>query len=339
MKQLRNALLSCLALGIGSPAYGQSTATLLGTVTDSTGAVLPSVQITITNTATGLARTATTNSTGNYNAPDLIIGTYNLKADLAGFKTYDRTGITLNVEATVRVDITMQIGESKESVTVEANAVQVQSDTNEVSSVITSGQISQIDTNGRNPVQLATLMPGAASSLPDFNAPTSLASNNNISFNGQRPQHNLWMIDGGEDYDRGSGGGMIVSPSPDALAEFKVLASNYSADFGQASGGTISIALKSGAKDFHGGAWEFNRNDAFDANNYFSNLSGTPKPELRYNAFGFNIGGPVFLPHFGDKKNSKTFFFYNQEWRRLIQGGEIYTNGIPAAELGGDFSG
>ncbi len=338
MKQLRNVLLSCLALGLGSLAYGQSTATLLGTITDSTGAVLPNVQIAITNTATGLTRTATTNSTGNYNAPDLIIGTYNLKADLAGFKTFDKTGITLNVDATVRVDISMQVGESKESVTVEANAVQVQSDTNEVSSVITGGQIAQIDTNGRNPIQLATLMPGAASSLPDFNAPTALASNNNISFNGQRPQHNLWMIDGGEDYDRGSGGGMIVSPSPDALAEFKVLASNYSADFGQASGGTISIALKSGGRDFHGGAWEFNRNDAVDANNYFSNLSGTPKPELRYNAFGFNIGGPVFLPHFGSKKNSKTFFFYNQEWRKLIQGGEIYANGIPGAEFGGDFS-
>ncbi len=339
MKLRKSFALFCVAGAVGSTAFAQSTATVLGTVTDATGSVIPNVQIVITNNATGLTRNEVSNSSGNYNAPDLIIGQYSLKADAPGFKTFTKTGIVLDVASTVRVDIGMQVGTSNQSVTVEANAVQVQSDTNEVSSVITGGQISQIDTNGRNPVQLATLMPGAASSLPDFNAPTSLASNNNISFNGQRPQHNLWMIDGGEDYDRGSGGGMIVSPSPDALAEFKVMASNYSADFGQNSGGTVSIALKSGGKDFHGAAWEFNRNDAFDANNYFSNLSGTPRPELRYNAFGFNVGGPVFIPHLYDKKNSKTFFFYNQEWRRLIQGNEIYANGLPGAEFTGNFAG
>jgi hypothetical protein len=339
MKLFRLTALLGLAGSFGGLVFGQSTATVLGTVTDASGAVMRDVQITIVNTATGFTRSVVTNSSGNYNAPDLPIGHYDLKADAAGFKTFSKTGIVLDVAATVRVDISMQVGASTQSVTVEADAVQVQSDTSEVSSVITGTQIAQIDTNGRNPVQLATLMPGAASSLPDFNAPTALASNNNISFNGQRPQHNVWMIDGGEDYDRGSGGGMIVSPSPDALSEFKVLASNYSADFGQASGGTISIALKGGTRQFHGAAWEFNRNDAYDANNYFSNLTGAKPPELRYNAFGFNLGGPIFLPHLYDRKNSKTFFFYNQEWRRLIQGNEIYVNGIPGAEFTGNFAG
>ena len=232
----------------------------------------------------------------------------------------------------------MQVGEAKESVTVAADAIQVQSATNEVSSVITTQQITQLDTNGRNPIQLATLTPGAASSLPDFNAPTALSSNNDISFNGQRPQHNLWLIDGGENYDRGSGGGMIVSPSPDALAEFKVMTSNYSAEFGQASGGTISIALRSGTKAFHGSAWEFNRNDAFDANDYFANLSGSSKPKLRYNAFGFNVGGPLFIPHVYNTDKSKTFFFYNMEWRKLIQGQQIYVTAIPGQEFNGNFS-
>lgn len=339
MQLLKWGTVMCLGLGFAAAAYGQSTATILGTVTDPTGSVIPNVTIAITNTATGLTRTVVSNTAGNYNAPDLIIGTYDVKADAPGFKTFTKHGIVLNVAATVRVDVGMEVGAASQSVTVEANAVQVQSDTNEVSSLITGAQISQIDTNGRNPVQLATLMPGASSSLPDFNAPTALASNNNISFNGQRPQHNLWMIDGGEDYDRGSGGGMIVSPSPDALSEFKVLASNYSADFGQASGGTISIALKSGGKEFHGAAWEFNRNDAYDANNYFSNLSGTPPPKLRYNAFGFNFGGPLFIPKLYSRQRSKTFFFYNQEWRRLIQGSEIFANGIPGSEFTGDFAG
>ena len=290
-------------------ALAQETATITGTVSDPTGASVPGATVLITNGSTGVSRTVTTNQSGEYNAPDLNIGTYSVKVNMPGFKAYDRTGVVLNVNATVRVDVPLQIGQSQESVTVEANAVQVQSETSEESQVITGTQIAEIDTNGRNPIQLASLVPGASSSLPDFNAPTALSSNNNISFNGERPNHNIWIIDGGENYDRGSGGGMIVSPSPDALAEFRVISSNNSAEYGDASGGMVTMALKSGTKDFHASAWEFNRNDAFDANNYFSNLSGTSKPELRYNAFGFNVGGPIFIPGHYNKNRQKTFFF------------------------------
>src|SRR6185437_3174629 len=156
-----------------SAAFAQETATILGTVTDPTGAAVPGAKIAITNTATGVSRTVTSNQSGNYNAPDLSIGTYSVKADMSGFKAYERTGIVLNVNGTVRVDVALQIGQAQESVTVEANAIQVQSDTSEQSSVITGTQIAKIDTNGRNPVQLATLVPGASSNIPDFNAPTA----------------------------------------------------------------------------------------------------------------------------------------------------------------------
>jgi hypothetical protein len=332
------AFLVLLIAGLYRPAFAQETATITGTVTDPSGAAVPAATITVTNTATGVSRTVTSTQTGDYSIPDLNIGNYRLKADMTGFKTYERTGITLNVNATVRVDIPLQVGQAQETVTVEANAIQVQSDTSEQSNMITGQQIAQIDTNGRNPVQLATLVPGASGNIPDFNAPTALASSENISFNGERSAHNIWLVDGGENYDRGGGGGMITNPSPDAIAEFRVTTSNNSAQFGDASGGMISIALKSGSRDFHASAWEFNRNDAFDANNYFSNLSGTAKPELRYNAFGFNIGGPVFIPHHYNKDRQKTFFFYNMEWRRLIQGGQIYVNGLTANELSGNFS-
>ena len=142
------------------------------------------------------------------------------------------------------------------------------------------------------------------------------------------------MINGGEAYDRGGGGILIVSPSQDSLQEFKVMTSNYAADLGQSSGGMITMATKSGTKQFHGGAWEYVRNDAFDANTFFANLNGQHKPELRYNTFGFNLGGPV--PKIGHEK--KTFFFYNQEWRRLVQGGEINATSVPAAARAGDFS-
>ena len=333
----------CSTLGIFllfavSAAFGQTTATISGTVSDQTGAVVPNAAVTITNSNTHVARTLTTNQSGVYNAPDLPIGPYSLKVEAPGFKAYAQNNIILNVNATLRADATLQVGTSQETVTVEANAVQVQTETSEQSNVINGTQIAQLDTNGRNPVQLATLVPGASGNLPDFNAPTALASSENISFNGQRPQHNVWRIDGGEAYDRGSGGGLEVNPSPDALAEFRVLASNYSAEFGAGSGATINMAIKNGTNDIHAAAWEYNRNDFFDAVDFFANRNGTGKPKLRYNAYGFNIGGPVIIPKLYNGKN-KTFFFYNMEWRKLIQGNQLTATGIPAAEFTGDFSG
>ncbi len=330
-------LLSVL-LFLGTPLWAQETAAILGTVTDQSGAVVPQAKVTITNTNTGANRTVTTNQSGSYNAPDLPIGAYSVKVDAPGFKAYEQTAVTLNVNATLRVDAILQVGQSQETVTVEANAVQVQADTSEQSNVISGQQIMKLDTNGRNPVQLATLVPGASGNLPDFNAPTALASSETISFNGQRSQHNVWRIDGGEAYDRGSGGGLEVNPSPDALAEFRVLTSNYSAEFGAGSGATINMAIKSGTKDVHASAWEFNRNDFFDATDFFANRNGSGKPKLRYNAYGFNIGGPVYIPKIY-KKREKTFFFYNMEWRKLIQGTQLTATAIPAPEFTGDFSG
>ena len=326
-----------LLVGIGAlstSAYCQETASIVGTVTDPSGAAVPSARITVTNLETGLARSTTTNAAGNYAAPELTIGRYTVHAEATGFKTYSRTGITLNVNDTVRADVRLDVGEAKETVTVEANAIQVQADTNEVSQTITEAQVADLATNGRNVIQLAALVPGASASIPDFDSPMAQNQNRTISFNGQRPDHNNWLVNGGEAYDRGGGGILIVSPSQDALQEFKVMTSNYGADLGQSSGGMISMATKSGTTQFHGGAWEYVRNDDFDANTFFANLNGKPKPELRYNTFGFNIGGPV--PKIGHEK--KTFFFYNQEWRRLIQGGEINATSVPIAARSGDFS-
>jgi len=315
-------------------AYGQETASIVGTVTDPTGAAVPNSKVTITNTDTGITRSTTTNSTGSYAAHELSFGHYNVRVEAGGFKAYDKTGITLNVNDTVRADASLQVGESKESITVEANAIQVQADTNEVSQTITATEVSELATNGRNVIQLATLVPGAASNIPDFDTPMAQTQNRAIQFNGQRSDHNDWIINGGEAYDRGGGGIMLVSPSQDSLQEFKVMTSNYAADLGQASGGMITMATKSGTRQYHGGAWEYVRNNAFDANTFFANLNGQPKPELRYNTFGFNFGGPI--PKIGHEK--KTFFFYNQEWRREIEGHEINASSVPPVARGGDFS-
>jgi len=336
---LRNvALVVCLLAG-ANWLHAQSTATIVGTVTDPSGAVVAGGQVKITNTGTGQTRTLTTNSSGTYQAPELQVGTYSVEVTSPGFKKYEQTSIVLNVNDTARVDVALQVGEATESVTVAAEAVQVQSDTNEQSNLISSTQVSQLAMNGRNITSLAILGTGASTDSADFRVPSALLGGANISFNGQRNEHNVWLVDGGENYDRGGGGGISTLPSPDALSEFKALTSNYSAEFGQGSGGMMTMILKSGTKDFHGAAWEFVRNDAFDANSYFANQNGQPKPELRYNTFGYNVGGPVFIPGVYNKDRERTFFFWNQEWRKIVQGNQSTVSpAFPQSWRNGDFS-
>jgi hypothetical protein len=244
--------------------------------------------------------------------------------------------VVVDTSRTFRVDVKLTIGSETQTVTVEADALAVQGDSNVVSTLINEQQITELATNGRNVVALAALGLGVSGNLPDSNAPTSVGSSFAISFNGLNQAHNIWLIDGGEAYDRGSGGKMSMMPSQDALGEFQVLASNYPPDYGISSGGTISMSIKSGTQKFHGEAWEFARNDDFDAYPYFSkvNTPATPNPELRYNVFGANVGGPVFIPHLYNESRKRTFFFYNEEWRREINGNSPSPiNSIPAADL------
>jgi hypothetical protein len=323
---------------MASAAAFAQTATVLGTVTDPTGSVVPGATITITNTSTNAKRVVQTSSAGSYIAPELQIGPYSVKAEATGFKSYERTGITLDSNDTVRVDAVLSVGQVSESVTVAADVVKVESDTAEVSDLISGSQISDLAINGRHMAALAILTPGASSDLPDLNLPVSVAGSTNISFNGQREEHNVWMIDGGENYDRGCGGCVTMMPSVDAIAEFKTLTSNAPGDFGIGSGGTINMAIKSGTHDYHGEVYEHFRNNDMDANNYFANLSGSPKPELRYNIYGWNVGGPVWIPKVYNTARKKTFFFWNQEWRKFVVGTEVYAPAIPQAERNGDFS-
>ena len=330
-------LVFVLTVMASAAAFAQ-TATVLGTVTDPTGSVVPNATVTITNTSTNAKRVLQTNSAGSYIAPELQIGLYSLRAEATGFKSYERTGLKLDSNDTVRVDAILEVGAVSESVTIAADVVKVESDTAEVSDLISGAQVADLAINGRHMAALAILTPGASSDLPDFNLPVSVAGSTNISFNGQREEHNVWMIDGGENYDRGCGGCVTMMPSVDAIAEFKTLTSNAPGDFGIGSGGTINMAIKSGTRDYHGEVYEFFRNNDMDANNFFANLSGTPAPELRYNIYGWNVGGPVWIPKLYNKDRKKTFFFWNQEWRKFVVGSEVYAPAIPAAERSGNFS-
>ncbi len=312
-------------------------ATIVGTVTDPAGSVAPNVTITVTAVGTGHARIVTTNDVGQYAAPGLPIGTYSVKAEASGFKVEESNGIVLNVNDRVRVDFQMKLGTKTETVSVESNAIAVQADSSEQSSLVSGTQISQLSTNGRSIYTYVTLTTGASNLMPDFQAPTPVGAISIISFNGNRPGHNLYLLDGGENSDRGGAGSSSIMPSVDAIAETQTLTSNYAADYGLSSGGTISSAVKSGTKTFHASAWEFFRNNDLDARNYFNPAPQTVA-ELRYNVYGFNIGGPVTFGKLYNESRTKTFFFYNMEWRSLIQGGLLNQTVPVASTYGGDFS-
>ena len=316
-------------LALATPAFAQE-ATIVGTVTDPSGAAVADSKVTLTNVDTGVSKVISTNDSGQYVAVDIHIGHYTVKAEKSGFKNEEKKDIVLQVGDRSRVDFQLQVGGSQETVTVEANTIAVQADSGEVSNVITGDQIQNLSTNGRSIYQLAALAPGASSAITT--APnTPVGGNANVEYNGLRQNHNIYLLDGGEDDDRGGAGGMSIAPSADAIAEFRTMTSNYSADYGLSSAGTNVMVLRSGTKAFHAAAWEFNRNDAFDARTYNNQncnagiCTPSPKAEVRYNTFGFNVGGPVTLGKLYNADKNKTFFFYNMEWRKYIDGGNFQT--------------
>lgn len=328
---VRHLLILCVLLaGLPFHAYGQE-ATIVGTVTDTSGAVVPNAAISLENTDTGVVRTSITNGDGQYVVPGLVIGHYNVTARASGFGVEARNGLVLNVNDRTRVDFVVKLGTSQEKVTVEANVVAVQTDSGEVSSVITGQQITELATNGRSVYTLFALAPGASSIQGDFITPTPVSGDSNVSVNGQRAGHNLQLLDGGENLDRGGSSGSVM-PSLDAIAEFRNLTSNYSAEYGLAGAATITTVVKSGTNQLHASAWEFDRNNAFDARNFF-NPAPQKVAELRFNTYGFNVGDQV--PLF---KSHPTFFFYNMEWRSLVQGG-VYNQVVPLpSTYGGAFA-
>jgi len=315
------ALLPLLLLLFAAPRLrAQENATINGTVTDSSGAVVPNASISLINPATGQVRQVVSNSVGAYRFANVGIGNYRLEVTAQGFEKFTRTDIVVNVAQTLEENAVLKIGSQAQTVTVAADALQVQTETSEVSTLISGTQVEQLATNGRNVVQLAALGMGVSNNLPSFGGVNALTSANGISFNGTRTTHNVYLLDGAEQNDRGCGGCFMNLPAQDAIAEFQTLDSNYSPDYGIGSGGTILMVLKSGTHNFHGELYEFNRNTAYNANDYFNKQAGNKRPEFMLNEPGGNIGGPLFIPHVYNDNRNRTFFFWNEEWRRLIQG-------------------
>jgi hypothetical protein len=320
--------LACVA------AHGQQNSALSGTITDKSGAAVAGAHVVLKNPATGTVLTTDTNDSGTYNFPALDIGTYDLTVTAKGFETEVQQGLQINISQSLQSNLTLSVGAVDQTVTVEANALAIQTDTNVLSTLVSSEQISEIATENRNVTALVALGLGVSSLLPSSNTPTSVGSSASISVNGLRQSHNIWLIDGGEADDRGGAGGISIMPSQDSIAQIETLASNYPPDYGISSGATISLAIKSGTRHFHGEAWEFNRNTVFDANNYLTKQSGGPRATLNYNIFGANVSGPLFIPHLYNNSREKTFFFWNEEWRHLKQGSSANVqNTIPTADF------
>ena len=317
--------------GVGS-SQAQQNSVVSGIVTDQGGAVIPGAHVSLKQNGTGFISEEDTNGSGYFDFPGLNVGSYDLTVTSKGFKTAVQKSLVVNVSQTLNSNVTLSLGNVTETVEVTASALSVQTDSNVLSTLISAQEITEIATENRNFAALVALGLGVSSTLPDNNTPTSIGSSANISVNGLRQSHNIWLIDGGEADDRGGAGGIDIMPSQDAIAQIETLSSNYPPDYGISSGATISLAIKSGTQHFHGTLFEFNRNTAFNANSYQNKGNGTKRAKLNYNIFGFNIGGPLYIPHLMEKKN--TFFFWNEEWRRLIQGSTpSVKNTLPALDF------
>ncbi|MGH9652041.1 MAG: carboxypeptidase regulatory-like domain-containing protein [Bryobacteraceae bacterium] len=307
-------------------------ASISGFVLDPSGAAVPGAKLTFTNTAIHASRTTATNSAGHFLLTGPQVGTYNVTVEAHGFKGWHQTGLTISVGENATLNVKLQLGAETQSVTVAANAAHVDTANAEIGAVIGHTQIASVAVNGRDYISLAALVPGARSRLPDspYTGGGGTGGGSKINFNGLRYGTNNWMIDGAENLDTGSDSAPEAYPAMAAIQEFRVTTSNYSAAYPTAAGGIINVALKSGTNQFHGSAYEFLRNDAFDANNFFTNRAGKPVPPLKQNDFGFTVGGPI--------QRQKTFFFYSQEWRRFREGLTKNLHAPSPLELQGDFS-
>jgi hypothetical protein len=329
------AMLSCVAL-----SRAQTAGTITGTISDESGAVVPNATVTITNTLTGVVvRTLQSGSSGVYDAEALPVGTYQVAAEASGFGRSVRSGITLNVADRVEIDFVMKVGAVSKTVEVKAEAgAVVQTQTGDQSQLIATSQISELPILGRSFMQLQQLVPGSSKEGPD-EIGKGFYGTRGYAINGASEDYTGYELDGVQNNDTGNAESNMTNPGPDVLAEVKVLSSNYSAKYGTAAGAVILAVTKSGTHDFHGGAYGYDRNDKLDAADFFLNAANELKSPLRYNDFGYTLGGPFYIPGHYNTDKSKTFFFWGEEWLRIREKSTIVTATPTVAMRNGDFTG
>lgn len=345
---LLTLLITCLAAA--SASAQDITGTIVGLVRDAGGAAIAGATVTIRDTDKNVvARVVTTDGEGAYTAPLLLAGRYDLTVEAQGFKKFVRNNIELNVNDRLTVDARLEVGRVEEQVVVETSPLEVELQTATQSGLVTGKEIRELPLNNRNYLQLLTLQPGVSSGSSDqlyvgLTNPSGGTNTVQFAINGLRTSQNSYTIDGADNIDRGSNLSLLNFPSVDAIAEFKVLRNHYSAEYGRNAGGQVNVITRSGGKEFHGGAYEFFRNDVLNAASFFENrnaprgLDGDGKAiraPLRYNNFGYTIGGPALIP--GPTKD-KLFFFFSQEFRRVITSNTFNAQVPTAGERQGVFS-
>lgn len=311
-----------------------------GFVRDQTGAIVPTAIVVATNEGTKEPHRTVTNSEGYYVFPQLLVGAYTITIEARGFKRYVKTGIALDAEAKVNADVQLTVGEASESVEVTASSATIQTDSAQVATTIETKQMQDLTLNGRNPIYLAALSPGVIGGTIGTFDPDSV-SNGSYNINGGRTDEYVVVIDGAVATRTRSSGSMVGTLDVDTVQEAQVLTGNYSAEYGRSSAGEIRFVTKSGTHDFHGDLIENFRNSALDANTWTRNHSAItafgPAP-YRFNQYGFDIGGPVFIPKHFNSDRSKLFFFWGEEWikRRYVT---TNTGTVPSVAMrNGDFS-
>jgi Carboxypeptidase regulatory-like domain len=327
--------------------WAQDTATIVGTVTDTSGAVVPNCPVTVSNPDRGFVRVVQSNSAGEYTAGRIPIGNYVIAAEMTGFQKLVHSGISLSAGQTQRVDLTLTVGQVAQQISVSGNVTRVETESATLSTVVTSKQIQNLTLNGLNFGALTFLVPGAVqdNGYSEAQQLGHAGAEVGVSFNGNREEYSQLELDGGNNSQESSTAmGGAVTPAIDMIAEFRISTSNYGADVGQHAGALVEIATKGGTRQFHGDAYEFVRNDAMDANDWFANQQiappggNAPKTPLKWNIFGYTIGGPFYIPHHYNTDKSKTFFFWSQEWARYRQASVVGGN-VPTPQMRqGDFS-
>jgi len=333
VKRIGLGLAIAVGLLSGSLAAQAVTGTILGSVTDTSGAVIPGATITLTNAGTGFTRTIVSDSAGEYTAPNLPTGKYKLSAELSGFKTVTLPDVDLGVDQHLRINVKLEIGTVSETITITGQSPLVQITSSELGTTVAEEEIKTLPLNGRNFVNLTRTVPGVVRGIPGANidGAGSLAwrASSSFSANGQRPRDNNYMLDGVDNNETWLQT-VVLFPSVDAIDEFKLQTSTYSAEFGRSLGGVVNIQIKSGTNAMHGSAFEFLRNGVLDSNNYFNNRAGRSKPDFSQNQFGGTSGGPIV--------KDKTFYFFDYQGYRVNQGA-TYLSTVPSLKMrSGDFS-
>jgi carboxypeptidase family protein len=315
---------------VSSFAAAQEQGGIVGTIRDQAGALVAGAKVTVTNTGTSQTRTLSTTSSGDYSIPNLAVGVYSVSVEKSGFKRAVADTIKVDVQQTSRFDFTLQVGATAEQVTVSGAAPLLQTQDSQIGALVENKRVEELPLNGRNFTQLALLVPGMVEGTPgNYESTYGLGPRGTgvaFSVNGQQSAYNQFLVDGVPAKENQHESNSI-SPSIDAIQEFRVQTSNYSAEFGTEAGAQINLVTKSGTNDYHGSMYEFLRNDLFDGSNYFS---GGVKPELRQNQYGGTLGGPL--------RKDKTFFFGSYEGTRIVKG-VTQTALVPnQQERTGDFS-